>query len=48
MDTVSKESLGLRVEPFFNGFSDLIVVTPGFFTSHNPGQKVVSLCAVMQ
>ena len=26
MDTVSEESLGLRAEPFFNGFSDLIVV----------------------
>ena len=44
MDTVSEESLGLRAEPFFNGFSDLIVVAPGFVASHNPGQKVVSLC----
>jgi len=26
MDTVSEESLGLRAEPFFNGFLDLIVV----------------------
>ena len=26
MDTVSEGSLGLRAEPFFNGFSDLIVV----------------------
>jgi len=26
MDTVSEESLGLRAKPFFNGFSDLIVV----------------------
>ena len=26
MDTVCKESLGLRAEPFFNSFSDLIVV----------------------
>jgi len=26
MDTVSEESLGLRAERFFNGFSDLIVV----------------------
>jgi hypothetical protein len=25
MDTVSEESLGLRAEPFFNSFSDLIV-----------------------
>ena len=48
MDTVSEESLGLRAESFFNGFSDLIVVAPGFVASHNPGQKVVSLCAVTQ
>ena len=26
MDTVSEESLGLRAQPFFNGFSDFIVV----------------------
>ena len=26
MDAVSEESLGLRAEPFFNGFSDLIFV----------------------
>jgi hypothetical protein len=48
MDTVSEESLGLRAEPFFNGFLDLIVVATGFVASHNPGQKVVSLCAVTQ
>ena len=46
MDIVSKESLGLRAEPFFNGFSDLIVVAPGFVAIHNLGQKVVSLCSL--
>jgi len=34
MDTVSEESLGLCAEPFFNGFSDLIVVCEPAWPEH--------------